>query len=295
MTLIHTPFYQWFFSTLYFKGPSKYIQQEMTGIKRLLVINPNTSKEMTSVIEASVTHSIKLFGGMVEATTVCADYGVASVEGSFDEVVSAYWTVEKVMSLLDDYDGVLVACFSNHTSVKALREASSKPVMHIMEAAVMQSLPLGGKFSIVTDSTHWKPLLEEGVQTILGSMERCASVRSSDMSALDTVTLSKQQVLAKLIKASREAVENDGAEIILLGCAGMSQLNQTLEKYLGIPVIDAVSAGVMAMVPLLLSDLHTSSRGMYTPLLARPDDISVPNAGISMAYGRPLNNSLNAV
>ncbi|SAM09332.1 hypothetical protein [Absidia glauca] len=259
----------------------------MTAAKRLLVINPNTSKEMTAVIEASVTHSIGLFGGVVEATTVCADQGVASVEGSFDEVVSAYWTVDKVMSMLDDYDGVLVACFSDHASVKALREATHKPVMHIMEAAVLQSLPLGAKFSIVTDSNHWKPLLEEGVQAILGSMERCASVRSSDMTALDTVTLSKEQVLEKLLKASQLAVDQDGAEVILLGCAGMSQMNVAIEQSLGVPVIDAVSAGVLAMVTLLLSNLRTSPLGMYTPLPARPDEVSVPNAGISKAYGRP--------
>ncbi|CAO3598719.1 unnamed protein product [Absidia cylindrospora] len=258
----------------------------MTAAKRLLVINPNTSKEMTAVIQASVNQSLGLLGGIVEATTVCADQGVASVEGSFDEVVSAYWTVDKVMSLLDNYDGVLVACFSDHASVKALREATNKPVMHIMESAVMQSLSLGAKFSIVTDSNHWKPLLEEGVQAILGSMERCASVRSSDMTALDTVTLSKQQVLDKLLKASQEAVNHDGAEVILLGCAGMSQMNQAIEQALGVPVIDAVSSGVMAMVGLLLSNLRTSPQGMYTPLPARPDEVSVPNDGILMAYGR---------
>ncbi|KAI8082702.1 Asp/Glu/hydantoin racemase [Halteromyces radiatus] len=256
----------------------------MTKAKRLLVINPNTSKEMTLVIQQSVDDSIKKLGGLMEATTTSADQGVASVEGSFDEAVSTYWTVDKVMTLLDEYDGVLIACFSHHISVKVLREATSKPVMHIMEAAILQSLPLGAKFSIVTDSAHWKPLLEEGIQSILGSMERCASVRSSGMTALDTVTLSVDQVMNKLLEASQLAIKEDGAEVILLGCAGMSQLKKDIEINLGVPVIDAVSAGVMSMVGLLLSNLFTSPCGMYTPLPSRPDEVSVPNQGIMMAY-----------
>ncbi|CAO3634778.1 unnamed protein product [Cunninghamella blakesleeana] len=253
-------------------------------IKKLLVINPNTNKEMTQVIQTSVKQAISHYQGIIEADVMCADHGVASVEGSFDEVVSAYWTLEKVVPLLDQYDGVLVACFSDHASVKALREYTQKPIMHIMEAAVLHSLPISSHFSIITDSDHWKPLLEEGVSKILGSMEKCASVRSSDMTALDTVTLSPDEIIKKILHQSELAVKEDGAESILLGCAGLSFVQTAIEQSLHIPVIDAVQAGVLFMSGLLFSNTKTSPIGMYTPLPPRPHEVSVPNDGIMLAY-----------
>ncbi|CAO3610701.1 unnamed protein product [Cunninghamella echinulata] len=256
----------------------------MTFTKKLLVINPNTNKEMTQVIETSVNQTISLYKGIISADTICVDHGVASVEGSFDEIVSAYWTLEKVIPLLDQYDGILVACFSNHASVKALREYTQKPIMHIMEAAILHSLPLGHQFSIITDSTHWKPLLEEGVSSILGNMEKCASVRSSGMTALDTVSLSKDIIEQKIVKQSELAIQEDGAEIILLGCAGLSFIQGIIEKKLNIPVVDAVQTGVLFMSGLLLSNAKTSPVGMYTPLPPRPTEVSVPNSGIMLAY-----------
>ncbi|KAI8075274.1 Asp/Glu/hydantoin racemase [Gongronella butleri] len=252
--------------------------------KKLLVINPNTNKEMTAVIEASVNGTLAACGHVLEATTVRADQGVASVEGSFDEVVSAYWTLEKAVPLLPEHDGVLVACFSNHVAVKALREYTHKPVMHIMEAAILQALPLGARFSIITDSNHWRPLLEEGVQSVLGSMERCASVRSAGMTALDTVTLSQDEIIAKLVDAGRAALDDDGAEVLILGCAGLAQTKERMVAILGVPVIDPVAAGVTAMLGPIISNLSTSSIGMYTPLPPRPDEVCVPSPGIMKAY-----------
>ncbi|ORX43458.1 hypothetical protein DM01DRAFT_1399679 [Hesseltinella vesiculosa] len=259
----------------------------MTGnsqVRRLLVVNPNTSKAMTHVITASVNNTLQAYGGIVEATTVHVDHGVESVEGSFDEVVSAYWTLEKVVPLLPSYDGVLVACFSNHVAVKALREYTSKPVMHIMEAAILQSLPLGAHFSIITDSGHWCPLLEEGVQSVLGSLERCASVRSAEMTALDTVTLSQDQVVEKLASAGRQAIDQDGAEVLILGCAGLAHTRERMVTLLGVPIIDAVAAGVNTMIGPMITQLTTSPVGMYTPLPPRPEEVNVPNPGIMTAY-----------
>jgi allantoin racemase len=256
----------------------------MTSPKKLLVVNPNTSQKMTATIAQSVDAAASIFGGFIECTTVCADKGVESVEGAFDEAISTYWTLEKVLPLLDKYDGVLIACFSNHASVKALREATCKPVLHVMEAAILQACPVGAKFSIVTDSDHWRPHLEEGVRD-LGAHDKLASVRDAGMTALDTVSLDRTEVVRRLVEASRVAVQDDKAEVILLGCAGMAGLKETISQQLGVPVIDAVMSGVCVVAGLLASGCHTSKRAMYTQLEPRPHEVNVPEPGIMAAYG----------
>ena len=128
---------------------------------RLLIVNPNTSHEMTETIQVAARAAA---GTDVTVDAICPDYGPESIEGVFDEVVSAYWTLDKVMRVAHEYDGFIIACYSPHPAIGALREALTQPVLGIMEASILHALPLGSRFSIVTTSPRWQPLLAEGVR-----------------------------------------------------------------------------------------------------------------------------------
>jgi allantoin racemase len=247
---------------------------------RLLVINPNTSHEMTEIIEAAARAAV---GPGVAVDAVCPDYGPASIEGCFDEVVSAYWTLDKVMRVAQDYEGFIVACYSAHPVIGALREALTQPTMGIMEASILHALPLGSRFSIVTTSPRWQPLLEEGIR-LLGVEGRCASVRSSGLAVLDLEALPQETVLQRLCAEAQAAVEEDGAEIICLGCAGMAGLEEAIRKTTGVPVIDGVRAAVVLVQSLVSTGAHTSKRNLYRPVDPRPT-LQLPD-GIAIAYGR---------
>ncbi len=246
---------------------------------RLLVINPNTSHEMTGTIEAAARAAA---GPGVTVDAVCPDYGPASIEGCFDEVVSAYWALDKVMRVAQDYDGFIVACFSAHPVIGALREALTQPTMGIMEASILHALPLGSRFSIVTTSPRWQPLLEEGVR-LLGVESRCASVRSSGLAVLDLDALPQDAVLQRLCAEAQAAVEEDGAEVICLGCAGMADLEEAIRESTGVPVIDGVRAAVVLVQSLVSTGARTSKRNLYRPVDQRPG-LQLPN-GIAIAYG----------
>ena len=69
---------------------------------RLLVVNPNTSIEMTHTIRLSAERAALAVG--VDVDTICPANGPPSIEGRFDEIVSAYWTLETVMHVVDRYD-----------------------------------------------------------------------------------------------------------------------------------------------------------------------------------------------
>ena len=246
---------------------------------RLLVINPNTSQAMTETIRRAA-QAVASAGVTVDA--LCPDHGPESIEGVFDEVVSAYWTLDKVLPVAQQYDGFILACFSAHPAIGALREALTQPVMGIMEASILHALPLGSRFSIVTTSPRWQPLLEEGVH-LLGVESRCASVRSSGLAVLDLEHLPAEEVCARLIEDARLAVETDGAEVICLGCAGMAGLEEGIRAATGVPVIDGVRAAVALVQSLVSTGARTSKRNLYRPVDRRSG--AGLSAGIRLGYG----------
>ena len=234
---------------------------------RLLVVNPNTSVEMTETIRRAAETAAAAIG--VSVQTVCPSNGPESIEGRFDEIVSAYWTLDCVMQVVADYDGVVVACYGPHPAIEGIREATCVPTMGIMEASVLYALPLGARFSIVTTSPRWQPLLVEGIK-LLGVDSRCASVRSSGLAVLDLDRLPHEEVCARLAAEARLAVEIDGAEVILLGCAGMAGLHESVASAAGVPVVDAVWAGVIEVGALARAGAQTSKRNLYRPVEPRP-------------------------
>jgi allantoin racemase len=246
---------------------------------RLLVVNPNTSREMTHTIDASARAAGRAID--VEVETICPEQGPASIEGRFDEIVSAYWTLDAVMQVIDGYDGVVVACYGPHPAIEGIREASLVPTLGIMEASILYALPLGSRFSIVTTSPRWVPLLEEGV-VLLGVQSRCASVRSSGLAVLDLDRLPNAEVCARLAAEALRAVEEDDAEVILLGCAGMAGLQESVTAAAGVPVVDAVWAGVVMTGALARAGARTSKRNRYRPVEARPG-VGVP-PGLARIY-----------
>jgi allantoin racemase len=246
---------------------------------RLLVVNPNTSSEMTATIRTSADAAGRAIG--VDADTVCPANGPPSIEGRFDEIVSAYWTLDCVMQVAERYDGVVVACYGPHPVIEGIREATDLPTLGIMEASILYALPLGSRFSIVTTSPRWQPLLEEGL-AILGVESRCASVRSSGLAVLDLDRLPAADVCARLAAEASAAVERDGAEVILLGCAGMAGLQELVAATVGVPVVDAVWAGVIMTGALAQAGARTSKRNRYRPVDQRRETTVPP--GLARIY-----------
>jgi allantoin racemase len=107
-------------------------------------------------------------------------------------------------------------------------------------------------------------------------------VRSSGLAVLDLDRLPQDEVCARLADEARLAVEVDGAEVILLGCAGMAGLQESVARVAGVPVVDAVWAGVIEVGALARAGAQTSKRNLYRPVNPRPG-IDMP-PGIARVY-----------
>ncbi len=206
---------------------------------KILVINPNTSENFNKLLEKSAI-SYKLPDTKVKV--ISPDYGPKSIEGIYDESLSIMGTVEAFIKNKDDYDGFVIACFSDHLSVYAIREITEKPVLGIAEAGIYLSCMLGEKFSIVTTNERWEPLLMEAVRKY-GVEKKCASVRTTGMRVLE-LEESGKSVEDMIENEAEKAIKEDGAEVICLGCAGMSGLDKRLQKNLNVPVVDGFIAAL---------------------------------------------------
>jgi allantoin racemase len=224
---------------------------------RILVINPNTSEEMTRDIDREARQYAR---ADTEIETVCPSWGPRSIEGHYEEELAAVAMLEVVKDRAAEFDGVVIACYGD-PGLAAAREVSPVPVVGIAEASMLMACTVAHSFSIVTVLPRVKPLLANTVR-LHGLEARCASIRTTPLSVLDCER-DPEAAGREIVKASRLAVEEDGAEAICLGCAGMGPLDKTVEAQVGVPVLDGVACAVKLVEGLLDYGLTTSRVAAY--------------------------------
>jgi allantoin racemase len=224
---------------------------------RILVINPNTSEEMTRDIDREARQYARVD---TEIETVCPSWGPRSIEGHYEEELAAVAMLEVIKDRAAEFDGVVIACYGD-PGLAAAREISPVPVVGIAEASMLMACTVAHSFSIVTVLPRVKPLLEDTVR-LHGLEARCASIRTSPLSVLDC---ERDPAAAgrEIVKAARLAIEEDGAEAICLGCAGMGPLDKLVESQVGVPVLDGVACAVKLVEGLLDYGLATSRAAAY--------------------------------
>jgi len=243
---------------------------------RLLVVNPNTSASMTERIGAAARAAA---GPEVEVVAVNPTSGPASIEGYFDEVFAAPGLVEEVAKGdAAGFDAFIVACFDD-TGLEAARAAARGPVIGVGEAAFHLASLIACRFSVVTTlARSIAPIEANLVKYGLGT--RCARVRACEVPVLaldDPASGAREKLSAEIDRATAE----DGAEAIVLGCAGMADLPAALARRHGLPVVDGVASAVKLAEALVGLGLMTSKRGPYARPL--PKTFTGVFAGLSRA------------
>ena len=224
---------------------------------KILVINPNTTLGMTKSIGEMAE---KYCSSGTSILAISPEWGPRSIEGHFEEYLSAMATVETVAKFKDDYDAFVIACYGD-PGVSACREITEKPVIGIGQASMHMACFVGHKFSIVTVIPRIKPLLEDLV-TQLGLASKCASIRATNLSVLE-IEQDPERAVAEMINEAKLAVENDGAEAICLGCAGMGPLDLRLQEAIGVPVFDGTVSAIKVAESLVSYGKKTSKIGAY--------------------------------
>lgn len=207
---------------------------------RIKVINPNTDEQMTESIRATAESCCDKD---TEIITVHSQIGPQSIENYFDEFLAIPGVLNEIIKgdKEENIDAYVIACFDD-PGVPAAREATDKPVIGIAEAAMATMRFIAPSFSIISVLDRSKHMNVKLARE-LGYSEVLRSVRSTGMSVLD---FGKDYVqgLAALERESRKAIEEDGAEGILLGCAGFVDFAKEMQGRLGVPVLEGVTPAV---------------------------------------------------
>ncbi len=225
---------------------------------RILVVNPNTTASMTEKIGAAAR---RVASAGTEIVAVNPLLGPASIEGFYDEAMSLAGMLD-VIRKASGYDAVVIACFDD-TGLDAARCLTEKPVIGIGEAAYHMASMISNKFSVVTTLARSVPALEHNLHRY-GLIARCARVRSSEVAVLELEHLGSDACNRISAEIGR-AVEEDRAEAIVLGCAGMADLAESLAKDHGLPVLDGVTCAVGLAETMVKLRLMTSRIGGYSP------------------------------
>ncbi|HEY1863228.1 MAG TPA: aspartate/glutamate racemase family protein [Roseiarcus sp.] len=230
---------------------------------RIQVVNPNTTLSMTRKIGAAAKAAAS---PGVEVSAVNPDFGPPSIEGYFDEAFSVPGLIEEI-GKARNADAFVVACFDD-TGLETARCATLAPVVGIGEAAFHMASLIAAKFSVVTTLSRSIAPIEHNLAKY-GLSDRCARVRAADVPvlALEEPGSGARHTIEKEIE---RALAEDGAEAIVLGCPGMTDLARDLERKVGVPILDGVACGVSLAESLVRIGLRTSKRNSYAPPLAKP-------------------------
>jgi len=234
---------------------------------RLLFINPNSTEAMTT---AAVNTCQQFVAKDVTIIGATSSYGPPSIEGYYDEVFSIPPMLEKINSFIKDQenpiDGVIIGCFDD-TGVDAARSMLDIPVIGLCQAAMQTATLISNRFSIITTLSRSVPALRHLVSKY-GYSEICPNVRSSEIPVLELEKSGSnaEEILSIQIQ---HAIEEDGAEAIVLGCAGMVNLTERLSDKFGLPIVEGVVPAVNIVSCLVRTGVKTSKQGGYASPVAK--------------------------
>lgn len=225
---------------------------------KICVVNPNTSDAVTARVAGVVQ---KIARPETQATVMQIPHGPEALESYYDESIAAPYLLQVVRDAnAQGYDAIIIAAFCD-PAIEAVKEISDIPVYGIEETTISVALLLGNRFGILTEKRHKISVKRQHVRK-LGLESRLASIRSLDMGVTE-IALGPDRVREKGIALGRRMVEEDGAEVIIMGCASMAGYSADMETALGVPVLDPVGVTFKVVEGLSELGVRHSKIGLY--------------------------------
>jgi Asp/Glu/hydantoin racemase len=198
-------------------------------IAPILVINPNSSERISGQIRTAVAS-----GAEVEVVTSAA--GPPAIESDADVVAAVAPMLETART--HPADAVVVACFSD-PGLDELRRQSAVPVFGIAESAMAHARRLGGRIGVISSVADSLPR-HRRYWDKLGVQDQVVADIPLGLGVLELDTV---EAFDRARRAGLELVEA-GADVVVLGCTGMTHMQGRLREVLGVPVVDPCLAAV---------------------------------------------------
>ena len=214
--------------------------------KQIHVVNPNSNQVVTDGISAAL-ETMRFPGGPEIKCSTLAEgpYGIESQADS--EAVTL--PLRRLVEGDNKSDAFIIACYSD-PGLHVCREGTDRPVLGIAECGVLTALARGESFGVLAIAQrsirrHIRYLRQ------MSLMDRLAGERPLDMSVAETA--SGDGTLQRMTDVGRELRDIDGADVIVMGCAGMARHRRNLENALGVSVIDPTQAAVAMAIGTVMA------------------------------------------
>ena len=237
-------------------------------IKKILFINPLHTEVFDEEFKTQFEH-YKSPDTVVDVVSFAPGEGPIHLEYNCYEAMVIPELIRTVKKAEEDgYDAAIIGCFYD-PALRACREVTEKMVVTApAEAALHLATTLGESFSILVGRKKWIPEMKENVHKY-GFAHKLASFKSLDLGVHD-FQKDHEETKRRIRKAANEAIEKDGADVIVLGCTAEFGFFESLQKELGVPVIDASLsplkyAEFLVEVKQKLSWTHSKKVGYQSP------------------------------
>jgi allantoin racemase len=221
---------------------------------KILIINPNRDDSMTEAMLKSAKH---FADGDFEVACMSTPAAPKFIETYEDQIKAAPGMVKLLKNNEEEFNAFIIACHCD-PNLDVTKEITKKPVVGIGEASMKIASMLGHRFSVVSTDRHSIPNKEALIRKYL-LQYLAASVRAP----LDIIKeLTDEE---KYFNVARWAAEEDMADVIVLGCAGMTGLDKQLQEELGVPVLDGVICVLIIAAGLVKYGVSTSKIRRYNP------------------------------
>ena len=140
------------------------------------------------------------------------------------------------------YDAAVIGCFYDF-GLQEGRELTSKMVVTApCESSLLLAASLGHTFSIIVGRRKWIPQMHDNVRRY-GLESRLASFRTIDL-WVPEYHADEEETARRFRREIGAAIEEDGAEVIVLGCTASAGFYEDLQQEFGVPVIDSSIAAI---------------------------------------------------
>ncbi|WP_439578688.1 aspartate/glutamate racemase family protein [Elioraea sp.] len=246
---------------------------------RLLLINGNTDAALTARMVAFA----RAAAGAAAIEGATARFGARYISTRSAAAIAGHAVLDALAHALaagPAPDAVMLACFGD-PGIAALRELSPVPVIGMAEASILTAATLGGRIALLTGGARWVPMLGEYAAAI-GFGGRVA-VRGIALTG-DAVAEDPDAALPALAAEARAAVDRDGAEVVVLGGAGLAGLAGRIAADVPVPVLDSLDCTVRVAVALARAAAPKPTVGSYAaPPPVPVAGLSGPLAGLLLA------------
>lgn len=204
----------------------------------ILVINPNSTVAVTRAIDDAMA-PLRIPGGP-EIACLTLEEGPPGVESQAD----ADSVIQPLCRVIREQEGnataFVIACFSDPGLFSA-REATAKPVLGIAECGILTALTLGHRFGVISILARSVPRHLRYIAA-MGLGRRLAGDLPIDLGVAELADA--RVTLTRMIDVGRRLRDGHGADVLVMGCAGMARYRSDLEEAVRVPVVEPTQAAV---------------------------------------------------